>query len=101
MRSMTRERDLFRAIVISAIAMVSGPACDGDDPVTGDAGERVDSGDAREDAGPPRDAATPLDGARLDGALADAGGARDAASPMSDAEPEEVDSGDDAMVLIL
>lgn len=77
---MGRERDLFRAIVISALALVPGVgACgDGEAPAT-------DAAAGGEDAGP---------------VVADASTAVDSATPI-DAATSEDDAGEDAMVLIL
>ena len=77
---MARERDLFRAIVISALTLVPavGACGEGEAPVT--------------DAGPGGDDAGPM--------IADASTAVDSAMP-TDAATSEDDAGEDAMVLIL
>lgn len=70
---MAGERDLFRAIVLAAVALVAGPACGGDDdPAPSDSGAGLDA--TSDDGGALADA-RPMDAppAVEDTGLADAG----------------------------
>jgi hypothetical protein len=81
---MTRERDLFRAIVVSAVALVGPVACSDGDPAP------VDSGASRIDA-------SGDDGGRI----ADAD-RPDSTAPSDGGEPDDAGELEDSgMVLIL
>lgn len=95
MRAM-RERDLFRAIVLSGAALASAPGCSST-PAATDSGTIVDAPAATPDA-PVAETDAPT-GTDTGVVMADAGETDSGTS--SDAGDPDFDAGEDAMVLIL